>query len=61
MAQEVRIAGVTYQDVPAISVPDSNGVYHLFVDAIDGNSIGYGLTDGTLPLVGVGQADYAVI
>lgn len=29
--------------------------------ATDGNNIGYGLTDGTLPLVGVGKADYAEI
>ena len=32
MAQEVRIAGATYSDVPSISVPDSNNVYHSFVD-----------------------------
>ena len=26
------------------------------IDAIDGNNLAYGLTDGTLPLVGVGKA-----
>lgn len=28
---------------------------------IDGNNIGYGITDGTLPLVGVAKAGYAEI
>ena len=28
---------------------------------VDGDSIGYGLTDRTLPLIGVGQVGYAVI
>ena len=35
MAQEVRIAGATYQDVPSISVPDSNNTYHSFMDVSD--------------------------
>ena len=26
------------------------------IDTIDGNNLAYGLTDGTLPLVGVGKA-----
>lgn len=28
----------------------------ISIDAIDGNNLAYGLTDGTLPLVGVGKA-----
>lgn len=32
MAQQVKIAGATYNDVPYISVPDGNDVYHDFVD-----------------------------
>lgn len=32
MAQEVRIAGATYPDVPSIRVPDSSSVYHMFYD-----------------------------
>lgn len=32
MAQEVKIAGATYSDVPSISVPDSNDVFHSFYD-----------------------------
>lgn len=32
MAQQVVIAGALFNDVPAISVPDSNNVYHDFLD-----------------------------
>lgn len=32
MAQQVRIAGATYEDVPSIEVPDAGGVRHSFVD-----------------------------
>ena len=35
MAQEVVIAGALFSDVPAIKVPDSNDVYHSFVDTSD--------------------------
>ena len=38
MAQEVRIAGATYQSVPSISVPDSNNTYHSFMDTSDANA-----------------------
>ena len=89
MAQEVHIAGATFQDVPSISVPDSNNTYHSFTDVsdttatasdvvsgkyfytnagvktagtlADGNNLEYGLTDGTLPIVGVGLVGSAEI
>lgn len=32
MAQEVKIAGALFESVPKIQVPDSNDVYHPFVD-----------------------------
>lgn len=32
MAQEVKIAGALFSDVPLIRVPDSNDTYHPFVD-----------------------------
>lgn len=32
MAQEVKIAGALFENVPKIQVPDSNDVYHPFVD-----------------------------
>lgn len=35
MAQQVVIAGAMFNDVPAISVPDSNNVYHSFTDVSD--------------------------
>lgn len=35
MAQEVRIAGATYSDVPSIRVPNSSNVYHSFYDVSD--------------------------
>ena len=35
MAQEVVIAGAVYSDVPSILVPDSNNVYHPFIDTSD--------------------------
>ena len=38
MAQEVKIAGATYSDVPSIEVPDSNGTYHSFVDTSDADA-----------------------
>ena len=38
MAQQVRIAGATYEDVPSISVPDANNTFHSFVDTSDANA-----------------------
>lgn len=57
----VVLLGATYEDVPAVQLPSTGGSVVLFYDAIDGNNIGYGLTDNTLPIVGVGEVDYAEI
>lgn len=35
MAQQVVIAGAMFNDVPSISVPDSNNTYHPFTDVSD--------------------------
>ena len=35
MAQEVRLQGRTYSDVPSVRLPDSNGVFHPFTDVSD--------------------------
>lgn len=35
MAQNVKIAGAIFPDVPAIRVPDENDVYHAFTDVSD--------------------------
>ena len=32
MAQEVKLMGATYNDVPALMLPDSNNVFHKFAD-----------------------------
>ena len=57
----VVIMGATYTDVPAVQLPSTGGATVLFYDAVDGNNLEYGLTDNTLPIVGVGQAGYAEI
>lgn len=33
MAQEVKLMGATYNDVPAVMLPDSNNILHRFTDA----------------------------
>lgn len=56
----VTLLGATYNDVPAVELPSGNGVV-LFYEGIDGNNIEYGLTDGTLPLVGVAKVGSAEV
>ena len=58
---EVTLWGASYSDVPAVDLPKTGGGTARFWDADDGNNIGYGLTDRTLAMAGVGQADYAEI
>ena len=38
MAQQVKIANVTYNDVPLIQCPDANGVLHQFLDTTGANA-----------------------
>lgn len=38
MSQSVKIAGALFQNVPSISVPDANDVYHSFVDTSDADA-----------------------
>lgn len=59
MAQ-VTLWGATYNDVPAVELPSGNGVV-LFYEGVDGNNLEYGLTDATLPLVGVGKVGSMVL
>ena len=56
----VSLWGATYQDVPAVELPSGNGVV-LFYEGIDGNNLEYGLTDGSLPIVGVAEVGEAEI
>lgn len=57
----VVLWGAEYSDVPAITVPSTGGTTVTFYEAIDGNNLEYGLTDGTLPLVGVAKVGQAEI
>ena len=57
----VVLMGATYQDVPAVQLPSTNNAVVMFYDATDGNNLEYGLTDGTLPIVGVGVVGSAEI
>ena len=57
----VVLLGATYQDVPAVQLPSTGGSVVLFYDATDGNNLEYGITDGTLPIVGVALVGSAEI
>ena len=46
MAQQVVIAGALFNDVPSISVPDSNSVWHAFMDTSDANATAADIASG---------------
>lgn len=46
MAQSVKIAGALFQNVPSISVPDQNDVYHSFVDSSDADATASDILSG---------------
>ena len=46
MAQEVKIAGATYSNVPSIRVPDSGGTFHSFMDTSDANAAANNIATG---------------
>ena len=46
MAQSVKIAGALFQNVPSISVPDENNVYHSFVDSSDADATASDILSG---------------
>ena len=46
MAQEVKIAGALFSNVPSIRVPDSNDVYHSFMDTSDANAVAADIANG---------------
>ena len=58
---DVTVAGASYQDVPAVQLPQTGGGSCMFYEATEGDNLEYGITDGTLPLVGVAKAGYAEI
>lgn len=46
MAQEVKLAGAVYSNVPSISVPDSLGAFHSFLDTSDANALASDILTG---------------
>jgi len=46
MAQEVRLQGRTYSDVPSVLLPDSNNVFHSFVDTSDADATARNIANG---------------
>ena len=46
MAQQVRLAGRTYADVPSILLPDASNVFHSFVDTSDADARASDITSG---------------
>ena len=61
MSITLEIFGDEFTNVAGIKATDENDNVLAFYHATDGNNIGYGLTDGTLPLVGVAQVGSAEI
>ena len=46
MSQNVMIAGALFEDVPSIKVPDSNNVYHSFLDTSDATATAANILQG---------------
>ena len=59
MAQNITLLGASYTDVPAVDLPKTGGGTARLYDGVLGDDLEYGLTDNTLPIVGVGQVGYA--
>lgn len=51
MAQQVKIANVTYNDVPLIQCPDANGVMHQFLDTTGANATSSDILSGKTAFV----------
>ena len=52
----VVLLGATYEDV---QLPSTGGSVVLFYDATDGNNLEYGITDGSIPRVGIAKVGSA--
>lgn len=59
MTDNLQIFGDEFTGVTGIKATNDNGDTVIFYHAVDGNNLEYGFTDGSLPLVGIAQADYA--
>ena len=61
MSDTLEIFGEEYTGVTGIKATDDNNNILTFYHAVDGNNLEYGLTDGTLPLVGVAKVGSAIL
>lgn len=61
MAITLEIFGDEFTNVAGIKATDDSDNVLAFYHATDGNELEYGLTDGTLPLVGVAKVGSAEI
>ena len=58
---DISLLGAVYPDVPAVTLPKNGGGTATFYDGVDGNSLGYGYTDGSIPKVGIAKVGYAPV
>lgn len=61
MSDTLEIFGDEFTGVTGIKATNDQNQTVTFYHAVDGNNLEYGLTDGTLPLVGVAKVGSAVI
>ena len=61
MTDTLEIFGDEFTNVAGIKATNDNDEVLTFYHATDGNNLEYGLTDGTLPLVGVGKVGSMVL
>ena len=52
MAQQVKIAGALFENVPSISVPDASDVWHEFMDTSDADAVAADIASGKTAYVG---------
>lgn len=51
MAQQVKLMGAIYSDVPSVRLPDANDDLHTFVDTSDANATQNSLLEGATAYV----------
>ena len=61
MSITLEIFGDEFTNVAGIKATDDSDNVLAFYHAVNGNNIGYGLTDGTQPIVGVALVGSAEI
>lgn len=59
MTDTLQIFGDEFTGVTGIKATNDNDETVIFYHATDGNNIGYGNTDGSIPIVGIAKAGYA--